>query len=100
MNPIVNGTCMATAVTKRDTVISGALQTVATAILKRGTDEATGWNNNDKSAVKQANDVFQSVWKTFDQMRQSAWNQFKHDAAACKTKSGTSTDEPVGSASL
>ncbi len=98
---VVNGTCMAGAVSKRDTAISSALQLVVSAIQKRGADESAAWTNNDKTALKAANQAFMGIWKTFDQSRKAAWDQFKTEASACKTTGGmTNTDAPAGPSGL
>ncbi len=84
----MDGACMATAVTTRDTAISTALATVVTAIQTRGTALAAAWNLTDsavrKAAVKAANEAFKGSWKTFNTSRKNAWATFKTAAKACK----------------
>lgn len=98
--PRVDGACMATAVTKRDTAVAAALQIVVTAVQTRGTALAAAWTAMDKTAVKAANDAFKGAWKTFDTTRKAAWTQFKIDAKVCKPPKGTTIDQPSGQAGL
>ena len=84
----MDGTCMAAAVTARDTTISAALAPVTAAIQTRGTALAAAWKLTDpvarKAAVKAANTAFNGTWKTFNTARKNAWNTFKTAAKACK----------------
>jgi hypothetical protein len=84
----VDGACMATAVTTRDSAISAALVPVTTAIQTRGTALAAAWNLTDlaarKAAVKAANTAFNGTWKTFNTARKNAWTAFKTASKACK----------------
>lgn len=87
----VDTACMATAESMRDTAISTALQTVVTAIQKRGQDLSAAWGNADpkarKAAIKAANDAFKGTWQTFNTTRKNAWSQYKTAAKACHTSS-------------
>ena len=92
----VDGTCMATAATTRDTAIAAELQKVVTAIQKRGTDLAAAWAKTDakerRTAIKAANEAFKGTWKTFNASRKAAWEAYRKAAKACKA-----TGEDVGS---
>jgi hypothetical protein len=89
---------MSTAVAKRDTTISTALQTVVSAVQTRGTAESTAWNDSTatqrKTDMKTATTAFAGTWKTFDKTRKAAWTQYATDAKFCKV---STTD--AGSAS-
>ncbi len=99
----VDGACMATAVTTRDTAISAALQLVVTAIQARGTALAAAWTKTDvqerRAAVKAANETFKGTWKTFEKSRKAAWETFRKAAKACKA-TGEDIGSPEGTAGI
>ncbi len=90
----VDPSCMATAVSARDTAISTALGTVVTAIQTRGQSLSTAWTGNPtdakarNTAIKAANSAFNGTWKTFSKARKDAWTKYASDAKACHAASG------------
>jgi hypothetical protein len=93
--------CMATAVTTRDTAISTALNVVVTALQSRGQALSAAWSITDvtarQTAIKAANTAFAGTWKTFNTARNTAWNQYRTAAKACRSTTVESPSATSGS---
>jgi|GEM_PF-6396589 hypothetical protein len=100
----VDYACVAQAVVARDTAISTALQTVATAVQTRGQALSAAWTMSGATlrtaAVKAANTAFAGTWKTFIKARNDAWKQFRTAVKACRLPSNQITSPTNSSGNL
>lgn len=81
--------CMAAAIDKRDTAISGAFDALKTAVTTRKDVLKSAWGQTDK---KMRRDGIKAAWKAYASSvssarsaRKSAWTAFNTDRKACGT---------------
>lgn len=104
-----DGTCMSSAVDKRETAVITAFDTFSasmkTALTTRKDALKAGWmqstTDGRRSALKTAWQAFQqsqnSARGTFRKSKQAAWKQYKVDAKACKANTADEGSAAEGS---
>lgn len=107
-----DGTCVAAAVTVRDTAIMNAAETFntawQTALKTRMSDLVAAWkitNQHDRDvalqrAWKTYNDAWRTARKAFQKARTQAWTTYNKTRKTCKITSNTDTGSGVGNDSF